>query len=75
MMAKDLVRTRRYVKKFMMMRANIQAVSLKITGLKSTNAMAQAMKGVAKAMGQMNKQVISSSSQFRIARHTFPICR
>jgi hypothetical protein len=41
----------------MMMRANIQAVSLKITGLKSTNAMAQAMKGVTKAMGQMNKQV------------------
>ena len=29
-MAKDLVRTRRYVKKFIMMRANIQAVSLKI---------------------------------------------
>merc|ERR1719361_1446054 len=29
-MAKDLVRTRRYVKKFMLMRANIQAVSLKI---------------------------------------------
>lgn len=56
-LAKDLVRTRRYVKKFMMMRANIQAVSLKITGLKSTNAMAQAMKGVAKAMGQMNKQM------------------
>merc|ERR1719239_766288 len=26
-MAKDLVRTRRYVKKFMLMRANIQAVS------------------------------------------------
>ena len=29
-MAKDLVRTRRYVKKFIVMRANIQAVSLKI---------------------------------------------
>jgi len=29
-MAKDLVRTRRYVKKFIMMRANIQAVSLKV---------------------------------------------
>ena len=29
-MAKDLVRTRRYVKKFILMRANIQAVSLKI---------------------------------------------
>jgi len=34
-MAKDLVRTRQYVKKFMMMRANIQAVSLKIQTLKS----------------------------------------
>jgi hypothetical protein len=42
--AKDLVRTRRYVKKFMLMRANIQAVSLKIQTLKSQNAMAQAMK-------------------------------
>lgn len=29
-MAKDLVRTRRYAKKFMLMRANIQAVSLKV---------------------------------------------
>merc|ERR1719446_1456277 len=28
-MAKDLVRTRKYVKKFMLMRANIQAVSFK----------------------------------------------
>ncbi|KRZ41259.1 Charged multivesicular body protein 2a, partial [Trichinella pseudospiralis] len=49
-MAKDLVRTRRYVKKFIMMRANIQAVSLKIQTLKSQDAMAQAMKGVTKAM-------------------------
>merc|ERR1711978_530045 len=51
-MAKDLVRTRRYVKKFMLMRANIQAVSLKIQ-----TAMAQAMKGVTKAMMNMNKQM------------------
>merc|ERR1712045_65030 len=56
-MAKDLVRTRRYVKKFMLMRANIQAVSLKIQTLKSQAAMAQAMKGVTKAMGNMNKQM------------------
>merc|ERR1719325_68226 len=49
-MAKDLVRTRRYVKKFMLMRANIQAVSLKIQTLKSQAAMA-------KAMGNMNKQM------------------
>ncbi|CAG0897588.1 unnamed protein product [Cyprideis torosa] len=56
-MAKDLVRTRRYVKKFIMMRANIQAVSLKIQTLKSQNAMAQAMKGVTRAMRTMNAQL------------------
>lgn len=56
-MAKDLVRTRRYVKKFILMRANIQAVSLKIQTLRSQNAMAQAMKGVTKAMQNMNKQL------------------
>lgn len=56
-MAKDLVRTRRYIKKFMIMRANIQAVSLKLQTLKSTDAMAQAMKGVTKAMAVMNRQL------------------
>lgn len=56
-MAKDLVRTRRYVKKFMIMKANIQAVSLKIQTLRSQNAMAQAMKGVSKAMQNMNRQL------------------
>lgn len=56
-LAKDLVRTRRYVKKFMLMKTNIQAVSMRIQTLKSTNSMAQAMKGVSKAMMRMNKQV------------------
>ena len=56
-MAKDLVRTRNAAKKFMLMKANIQAVSLKITTLKSNHAMAQAMKGVTKAMATMNKKV------------------
>lgn len=56
-MAKDLVRTRRYIKKFILMQANIQAVSLKLQTLKSTDAMGQAMKGVTKAMAAMNKQV------------------
>ena len=41
----------------MLMRANIQAVSLKIQTLKSQAAMANAMKGVTKAMGSMNKQM------------------
>uniref|UniRef100_A0A914I618 C3H1-type domain-containing protein n=1 Tax=Globodera rostochiensis TaxID=31243 RepID=A0A914I618_GLORO len=56
-MAKDLVRTRQYIKKFVMMRANIQAVSLKVQTLKSQDSMAQAMKGVTRAMRSMNKQL------------------
>lgn len=56
-MAKDLVRTRRYVKKFILMRANIQAVSLKVQTLRSQNAMAMAMKGVTRALMSMNKQM------------------
>jgi charged multivesicular body protein 2A len=47
-MAKDIVRTKRYVKKMIMMKTQIQAVSLKIQTLKSTNAMAKSMKGVTK---------------------------
>ncbi|XP_069362398.1 charged multivesicular body protein 2a isoform X1 [Maniola hyperantus] len=56
-MAKDLVRTRRYVRKFMLMKANIQAVSLKIQTLKSQSSMAQAMRGVTRAMASMNRQL------------------
>lgn len=55
--AKDLVRTRRYIKKFITMKANIQAISLKVQTLKSTNSMAQAMRGVTKAMARMNAQL------------------
>merc|ERR1712142_1426398 len=56
-MAKDLVRTRNTCKKFMLMRANIQGVSLKISTIKSQHAMAEAMKGVTKAMTRMNKNM------------------
>ncbi|KAH6573458.1 hypothetical protein BASA50_008157 [Batrachochytrium salamandrivorans] len=56
-MAKDLVRTRRYVQKFYQMRTQLQAVALKIQTLRSTQSMADAMKGVTKAMRSMNKQV------------------
>ena len=44
-MAKDLVRTRNFVKKFILMRANVQAIALKVQTLKSQAAMANAMKG------------------------------
>ena len=44
-MAKDLVRTRAFVKRFILMRANIQGIALKVQTLKSQAAMANAMKG------------------------------
>ncbi|KAI8924174.1 Snf7 family [Entophlyctis helioformis] len=56
-MAKDLVRTRRYVQKFYQMRTQLQAVALKIQTLRSTQQMADAMKGVTKAMRSMNGQI------------------
>lgn len=56
-MAKDLVRTRNFVKKFILMRANIQAIALKVQTLKSQAAMANAMKGVTKALRNMNKRL------------------
>ena len=56
-MAKDLVRTRNFVKKFILMRANIQAVSLKIQTLRSQAAMANAMKGVTKALHRLNTRI------------------
>ena len=45
-MAKDLVRTRAFVKRFILMRANVQGIALKVQTLKSQAAMANAMKGV-----------------------------
>lgn len=56
-MAKDLVRTRRYIQKFYEMRTQLQGVSLRIQTLRSNQAMADAMKGVTKAMKKMNKQI------------------
>ncbi|UYV67276.1 CHMP2A [Cordylochernes scorpioides] len=56
-MAKDLIRTRRYIKKFILMRANIQAVSLRIQTVRSQNLMSQAMKGLVKGLQSMNRQM------------------
>lgn len=53
--AKDLVRTRKHIRKMLQMKTQIQAVSLKIQTMKSTATMAEAMKGVSKAMGKMNR--------------------
>eukprot|EP00897_Mesotaenium_endlicherianum_P004402 jgi/Mesen1/3990/ME000210S03231 len=56
-MAKDLIRTRHQITKFYALKSQLQGISLRIQTLKSTQAMAEAMKGVTKAMGQMNKQL------------------
>eukprot|EP01118_Nematostelium_gracile_P002900 TRINITY_DN1333_c0_g1_i1.p1 TRINITY_DN1333_c0_g1~~TRINITY_DN1333_c0_g1_i1.p1 ORF type:complete len:218 (-),score=77.37 TRINITY_DN1333_c0_g1_i1:42-695(-) len=56
-MAKDLVRTRNNVTKFYKMRTELQAVSLRIQTLKSNQAMAEAMRGVTRAMMVMNRQM------------------
>ncbi|CAG8438161.1 571_t:CDS:2 [Ambispora leptoticha] len=56
-MAKDLVRTRRYSSKFQAMKTQLQAVSLRIQTLRSNQQMAEAMKGATKAMKSMNRQM------------------
>ncbi|KAG9288298.1 hypothetical protein G9A89_021329 [Geosiphon pyriformis] len=56
-MAKDLVRTRRYASKFQAMKTQLQAVSLRIQTLRSNQQMAEAMKGATKAMKSMNRQM------------------
>jgi len=54
-MAKDLVRTRRYVSKFYSMRTQLQAISLRIQAMRSNQQMAEAMRGATRAMGQMSR--------------------
>lgn len=54
-MAKDLVRTRRYIQKFHQMRTQLQAVGLRIQTLRSNQQMAEAMRGATRAMGSMNR--------------------
>nr|GMC58955.1 vacuolar protein sorting-associated protein 2 homolog 1 [Ipomoea batatas] len=56
-MAKDLIRTRHQIEKFYKLKSQLQGVSLRIQTLKSTQAMGEAMKGVTKAMGTMNRQM------------------
>lgn len=52
-MAKDLVRTRRYVQKFYQMRTQLQAVELRIQTLRSNQQMADAMRGATRVNGSV----------------------
>jgi len=54
-MAKDLIRTRRYIHKFYQIRTQLQAVGLRIQTLRSNQQMAEAMRGAIRAMGAMNR--------------------
>ncbi|CAH7666763.1 Snf7-domain-containing protein [Phakopsora pachyrhizi] len=54
-MARDLVRTRRYVSKFCSMRTQLQAVSLRLQSMRSNQQMAEAMRGATRAMGMMSR--------------------
>ncbi|KAJ2727146.1 ESCRT-III subunit protein did4 [Coemansia sp. Benny D115] len=53
-MAKDLVRTRRYIQKFYKMKTSLQGVSLRIQTMSSNQQMATAMRGATSAMKSMN---------------------
>eukprot|EP00879_Flechtneria_rotunda_P011096 GHRR01011593.1.p1 GENE.GHRR01011593.1~~GHRR01011593.1.p1 ORF type:complete len:166 (+),score=70.62 GHRR01011593.1:437-934(+) len=56
-MAKSLIRNRHAVNKLYGLKSQLQAVSLRIQTLKSTQAMADAMRGATKAMRVMNKRM------------------
>lgn len=55
--ARDLVRTRRQVQKFYGMRTQLQAVSLRLQTVRSTEQMAQSMKGATRLLSGMNKSM------------------
>merc|ERR1719456_1882975 len=53
-MAKDLVRTRGYIKKMFKMKSHMEAVSLRLTTMQSSAQMAQSMKNITRIMQKMN---------------------
>lgn len=55
LIAKDIVRTRANISRFMEMKSTLNGVSMKLLTIKSHEAMASAMRGTTKAMKQMNK--------------------
>ncbi|KAF8821246.1 SNF7 family protein [Cardiosporidium cionae] len=56
-MAKDLVRIRKHCQKFYEMRSHLQAISLRLQTVKSSNSMADSMKDVSKMMVKVNKRL------------------
>lgn len=52
---KDLIRSRSYVKKFNMMKANFRAISMKILTFRSYNSMLETMNAITMALRAMNR--------------------
>merc|ERR1712157_501100 len=56
-MAKSLIRMRHNITKYYTVKSQLQAVSMRMQTLKATQSMADAMKGVTKALTGMNGQL------------------
>ena len=56
-MAKSVVRNRNAITKLYQLKSQLQAVSLRMAELKSTQSMTEAMKGTTRAMAAMNRQM------------------
>lgn len=55
--AKDLVRTKNYVKKFENMRTQLQAISLRIQAVRSSDQMSRSMREATVLLGGMNRSM------------------
>lgn len=55
--AKDLVRTRRYIDKFNTMKTSLQAISLRIQAVRSSDQMAMSMRDATRLLGTMNRSM------------------
>ena len=56
-MAKDYVRSKKHVQKFMLMRTQLQGVGLQLQTMKSADAMQNAMRNATRAMVAMNRRL------------------
>jgi len=62
-LAKDLVRSRRYVTKFYEMRSKLNGILLQLQTVKSTHSMTEAIRDVSKAMHSFNKSIDNQKLQ------------
>ena len=65
-MAKDLVRTRKYVNKFFKMKAQLQAVSLKLQTMKTTVDMTRAISGVTRVRNKCFCKIGTKQYPYRL---------